>query len=260
MRFTPLVLVLSLSLAPALPVHAAPMLLNEYNAVNADGFLGGSSPDPYFGFVMGNGGDWFEMVVITDRLDIRGWQLDLAEGAPPVFDETLTFSQALVWSDLRSGTIITVSEDVLDDASYDPLAGDWWINANASDTGTGLLISASNFSTNNTNWQLTIRDSLGAVVFGPAGEGIFPVSGIGGDEVFKLETDPSDAITPTAPEYNDGSSSTFGAPNRWEANTLEQDFSALRSVVPEPASGLSLAVAACALIAARRLSRGRSTE
>ena len=55
-----------------------------------------------------------------------------------------------IWSDLRSGTIITVAEDLADDASYDPSAGNWWINVRAA-----------------------------AVVFGSAGEGINPVSDVG---------------------------------------------------------------------------------
>jgi hypothetical protein len=53
------------------------------------------------------------------------------------------------------------------------------------------------------------------------------VSGIGADEVFKLEQDPGPFITPLA-IYNDGSSSTFGAPNRYAAGTIEQDFGMLR--------------------------------
>ncbi|HTO08298.1 MAG TPA: hypothetical protein VMR86_14725 [Myxococcota bacterium] len=227
----------------ALRADAAALILNEYNAVNDDGFLKDGAADPYFGRVLGNGGDWFELVVITDHLDVRGWSLDTAEGSPVTPDETLTLSQSALWSDLRSGTIITISELVPDDVSYDPAHGDWWINAQAADAASGALVTASNFKVTNQNWQLTIRDALGNVVFGPAGEGISPVSGIGGDEIWKLEANPSAAITPLSSSYKDGSSSTFGAPNRFNAGQDVQDFSALRSVVPEPALLAWLALA-----------------
>jgi hypothetical protein len=122
-----------------------------------------------------------------------------------------------------------VSEDLADDVSYDPWSGDWWINVQAASVGSGTYITASDFEVSNETWQLTIRDSSGQVVFGPVGEGIQPVSGIGSDEVFKLESDPSRYIHPHS-NYNDGSSSTFGAANVYAAGTLVQDFSVLRTL------------------------------
>ena len=63
------------------------IILNEYNAVGNSDFLnsgnasvdsdGGRASDSYFGRIMGNGGDWFELVVITDHLDMRNWKLDI---------------------------------------------------------------------------------------------------------------------------------------------------------------------------------------
>ena len=55
--------------------RAAELILNEYNAVSSTNMLENSGSDTFFGQVLGNGGDWFELVVIRDRLDIRGWQL-----------------------------------------------------------------------------------------------------------------------------------------------------------------------------------------
>jgi PEP-CTERM motif-containing protein len=242
---------LAVTLGLSLRAEGAALLLNEYNAVDDTGFLKDNAADPYFGRVLGNGGDWFELVVISDHLDVRGWSLSTSEGNPVVPDQTLTLSQSSLWSDLRSGTIITVSELVPDDTSYDPIHGDWWINVQAADAASGLFITASNFKVTNQNWQLTIRDQNGAVVFGPAGEGISPVSGIGGDEIWKLEANPSAAVTPQSTSYKDGSSSTFGAPNRFNAGADVQDFSQLRSVVPEPGA-LALVLAALAGIAVRR--------
>jgi len=212
----------------------ADIILNEYNAVDPTSFLGdgdsaadakgGRASDSYFGRVEGNGGDWFEVVVIKDHLDMRRWKLDIYENKK--LDKTLNLTDNAIWSDLRSGTIITVSEAVPSDISYDPAAGDWWINVQANDQGDGLYIDKSSFKVSSRNWQLTIRNAAGAVVFGPAGEGVSPLSGISGTNVFKLKGDPSASITPDSNDYSDASDfSTFGAPNRWGA----QDFNDLRT-------------------------------
>jgi len=214
---------------------AADVILNEYNAVGDASLLEGSGEDAYWGRREANGGDWFELVVITDHLDLRGWDLVLTNATgDPVNEETfvLTLTNDLLWSDLRSGTILTVSEDLANNVDdYLPELGRWWINVKAAESTLGTYITASNFKVSNSDWQLTILDELDQVVFGPAGEGIQPPSGVGNDEVCKLEAHPSAAITPTA-NYNDGSSSTFGSPNQWNGGADEQDFAALRSVVP----------------------------
>ncbi|MCP3980221.1 MAG: hypothetical protein GY716_13025 [bacterium] len=200
-------------------VSRAPMFLNEYNAVGDQEFLKNSNADTYWGRVQGNGGDWFEVVVATDHLDIRSWRFEITNntGSPQETFASLQFSTSSLWADLRAGTILTVAEELPTDTSYFPPAGDWWINV-----GTTIEVS-------NNNWQLTIRDNLGKVVFGPAGEGVVPDSGIGDDEVFKLEEDPTPFITPFD-SYNDGTSSTFGSPNLYSSSTLLQDFTALRQV------------------------------
>lgn len=211
--------------------RAADVILNEYNAVGDSNFLQGTGSDSYWGRILGNGGDWFEMAVITDHLDMRGWQLVISDGTGAL-PQTLTLTNHAIWSDLRSGTIITVSEDLGNNASdYIPVLGKWWLNVRASDLSDGTYITAANFRANNTNWQLTIKDSMGATVFGPAGEGVMPASGVGSDEVCKLQADPSAAITPLSP-YSDGATSTFGSPNSWSGGANMQSFAALRSVVP----------------------------
>jgi len=145
-------------------IFAADVILSEYNAVDETEFLnggvasadldGGRASDSYFGRVQGNGGDWFELVVITDHLDMR-------------------------------------------------------------------------------KWQLRIRNSGGTIIFGPAGEGISPASGVSDIEIFRLEANPSASITPASADYDDGKElSTFGSPNRWGL----QDFSQLRSVAIEPST------------------------
>ncbi|TFH25624.1 MAG: lamin tail domain-containing protein [Myxococcales bacterium] len=223
---------------------AADVILNEYNAVDSSGFLGGAGSDVFWQQRAGNGDDWFELVVITDALDMRGWEIVVVNdaGEPTQESWSLTLSNHDVWFNLRSGTIITFSELLSNNADdYEPLVGSWWLNVKAAAGGSGTYVSVSciapaclpadaNWKVSNNNSQITIKDDLGSVVFGPAGEGIQPTAGIGSTEIFKLEEDPTAAITPTS-GYNDGTSSTFGAPNVFSAGTQQQNFSTLRSVV-----------------------------
>jgi len=222
-------------------VFGADIILNEYNAVSNTLFLnggnasadsdGGRASDSYFGRVQGNGGDWFELVVITDHLDVRNWTLDIYDSN--VLAKTLTLTNHIIWSDLRSGTIITVSEDLQSDISYNPAAGDWWINVQANNAADGLYITKSNFVVSNSNWQLRITDAGGNIKFGPAGEGVSPASGIGDTEIFRLEATPDIFTGPNSIDYDSGAKlSTFGAANQWGS----QDLHLLRSVVAEPST------------------------
>jgi hypothetical protein len=230
-------------LAPATVTLAAPIILNEYNAVSAAKFLnggdagmdsdGGMAADSWLGRVQGNGGDWFELVVIEDGLDLRGYQLEIMDDGAVVPDTTLVLSQDPLFASLRAGTILTIAEDQPSDVSYDPDGGDWWIQLQATAGGDDRYISQEAFAVNNDDWQLRIRDASGLLVFGPGGEGVSPPGGIGSDEVFRLEEDPSSAITPTSACYDDGSrSSSFGAPNSWSDPTKTQRFEALRAGLP----------------------------
>lgn len=113
-----------------------------------DGVVGS---DSCFGQIDGNGGDWIKLVVVEDHLDLRGWALQWLEdnekgngqtSAAGVWDLSrvsggqaqgiITFSNDLFWSDLRAGTILTISEkdsvDLSTDTSFDPATGDWWIH------------------------------------------------------------------------------------------------------------------------------------
>lgn len=225
--------ILLLGIVPACVAGAADVILNEYNAVGDNDRLEDDASDPFWGRVDGNGGDWFETVIITDHLDMRGWSFWVVNDTDGPDEElfVLTLTDDSVWSDVRRGTILTVSEDLRNNTDeYDPLVGNWWLNVKASDDSDGRYITARNFKVSNNNWQLTIRNQANQVVFGPAGEPI-SAEGIGNSEVFKLEEDPSASITPTS-NYNDGSSSTFGLPNIWNGGANEQDFSALRDVIP----------------------------
>jgi hypothetical protein len=208
----------------------ASMFLNEYNAVKSTSTLKSPGTDSYFGLVMGNGGDWMEFVVTQD-LDIRGWSVVTTQAGAA--DATIVLPSTAAFASLKSGTIFTIAEDVATDMSFNPGTNDWWVNYQAS---------FSFVDATNDNFQVWIYNSADDLIFGPAGEGVYPLSGVGGDEVFKLETNPSASITNDSIYYKDGTSSTFGAPNLWSAGAITQDFSLLRNIdpVPEPSSILAL--------------------
>jgi hypothetical protein len=232
MRQLTVVLLSALTLlATARPLWAAALILNEYNGVAPGNLLDNDNSDVFFGRVEGNGGDWFELVVVADHLDIRGWQVIVDDdGGASV--ATLTFSNNALLSDLRAGTIITVAEQVADDPSYDPANNDWWINLQAGPTGSGTYISATDFEVSNNDTKIEIRTGDGLPIFGPAGESISGV-GVNSHEVFKLESAPSAVIGPRGDGYQDGTSSTFGAPNIYGGGTQMQDFSKLRTGQPD---------------------------
>jgi len=81
-----------------------------------------------FGRIQGNGGDWIELVVTEDFTDITGWTLywenddtDTSGNDAPIGDDIIgshpgergfiRFSNDPVWTNLRAGTLITISED-----------------------------------------------------------------------------------------------------------------------------------------------------
>ncbi len=254
---------LLLSIGAAETAIAAPLVLNEFNAVSSSNYLNGGTAttdgdgnsidppaDPLLGRIAGNGGDWFELVVVGDHVDIRGWALDICDDGS--CGDTLTFSNDAVWSDLRAGTILTIAEDQATDLSFSPGGpggpgdGDWWMNVQATNGGPGTYISASNFPVSNRDWNLTIRDDQGAVVFGPMGEHIPqdavagclpPQDNVNSGETFRLEMSPSAIVDPcrlSANDWEDGVLSTFGAPNVWNGGAAVQNFAYLRGLIAFP--------------------------
>ena len=226
------------------PAFAAPLIVNEYNGVREDKPLKNGGSDPFLGTppgtpVNGNGSlgapvgeqnDWLELVVVADGLDIRGWSLQLIDDGNAA--QTVSFTGDALWANLAAGTIIVLFE--ADDIPEDTDASDFRlalrVNGNGSTAATYLTPQA-DVDISNRDFEVTILDDRGRAIFGPTGEVIIG-GGIGSDEVFKLEVDPSALVTEADLGYNDGTSSTFGAPNVFNAGTQVQDFSALQGGTP----------------------------
>ena len=219
------------------------LIINEYNAVGPEKFLE-EGHDPAFGNapVLGNGGDWLELVVVEDHLDISGWRINWENLDPDA--GSLTFTNAWSSIDLRAGTIITIRRDggsSVTDASYNPCgAGDWNIAIDANDT-TYVTQSGHAFKTDNDGWIAQIRDNNNVLVQDWVGEQgltdpdvIWAGSGINSEEVGKLEANPSSAAADpsTNPNYQDGNCSSYGQPNCWNNGLGVQDFDGLRTCAP----------------------------
>jgi hypothetical protein len=261
--------------------HSPSVILNEYNAVasdeffnggdlSADGDLGAASADQYFGRVPGNGGNWFELVVTGDggasTVDLRGWTIEIGTSSGGEFrtSEILQLSQSDEWAAVPAGTILTFIEKNSANGGLDTglrlrdnltSTGEAWSNIWLGDPD--LLVytdEATNGYTldggtvegigiNQNSTQFLIRNALNQAVFGPAGEGIAPQSGVSSTETFRLQSNPSPAVLPLTesingnPGYSAASAdSTFGQPNRWQDafnNQVVQTFSAY-IVTPTP--------------------------
>ncbi len=176
---------------------------------------------------------------------MRNWSMTW-ESVESGASGTVVLSNDPFWSDIRSGAILTFIEWTstqggLDtDTSFDPGAGDRWININTFDT-TYVSMTTSNlkghtsgqFDVDADDWRLTIEDKLETPVFGPAGEGsiFYYQDQVSNENIFRLEESPSFRTTPLGP-YDDGASwSSFGAGNQWtlcpSGDIQQQDFSAL---------------------------------
>lgn len=246
----------------------APVILNEYNAVApANQLGGGAGSDTFFGAITGNGGDWFELVVTGDgtpgsTVDLRGYKLQIHSAGGT---ETLVLSQDPYWAGVLAGTILTFIEDNtaaggLDTeihrvSAHHTLGFSWsniwihdpvFIDQAASDFGDGIVI-------DHTDTQFTIRDAANEIVYGPCGEGIASqdtnadgvpdtLVGVSSTEVLKLEQDPVTDLgggqlvfpDPFFGAYNDGTSSSFGAPNLWSAGASSQSFEIFKTPANTP--------------------------
>lgn len=245
-------------------LHPSPtVVLNEYNAVEPDRYLNGgtaaadedgapASTDSHFGRIVGNGGNWFELAVVGDdtpgTINLTDWTIEVGKIAPSgkfVASTTIVLSDAATWSSISHGTLLTFIERNSIAGGLDTevnrvnkIATDGyaWTNIHL---GTPGFITGSNLDDiriNSSNTAFILKDSAGAIIFGPAGEGVAPLDGVGSSEILELENDASSKVSPvddaseTILGYDDGSSgSTFGSPNLFSPLGSEvdqaQDFS-----------------------------------
>jgi len=234
------------------PTDTPGIVLNEYNGVPGSSELAGGA-DVTFGPVLGNGGDWYEFLVVEDQLDLRGWTIELwdrdRDDDLGEYAATLTFSSDDMLSKLPAGMLITISEDLPDDFGFSRGNEDWHINLQANDLGQGTMFSAQeNFNSSRSDQHVVIRDAGGNLRSPLVGE-TEPwdkfIGGVGSGEVMNLCANPNATthVDPVA-DYRDNSvTSTFGLPNQCVHPDLvdptvltnfDQDLSALRSNAAVP--------------------------
>lgn len=195
-----------------------PLVLNEYNAVADDRELLAGSP-------LGNGGDWFEFVVVEDNLDLRGFSIEL-------FDQkgtddqlrlasTVTFGDDIRLARAPAGTIITIGEELADDLNFDAVS-DWHIHFQVTNEGTGTFFDAASvgavFNSTRSGQMVLIKDAAGVIVTPLSGETEAwdeAGGGVSGAEVMSLCVSPTNAMTlnPITDYSDNGSVSSFGEPN-----------------------------------------------
>lgn len=202
-----------------------PVVLNEYNAVKSSEFLADDGIDSTLGRVVGNGGDWIELLVTADGTDLRGWSVELwdRENGPLENSDTIVFADNAVLSDLAAGTLITIGETVVEDLTYSHLERDWTLTARSATGFASALVTADagNFDSNRHDFRIRLRDAAGVSrspfmgetdqwrSFGNAGGG----ENVGGDEVFARCDSPSALTDPVDGDSRDVTTSTQGLPN-----------------------------------------------
>ena len=211
------------------------VLLNEYDAVGKNKKLKNDGNDTYFGKIKGNGKSWVEFVILKDKTDLRKAIVKIVRNSgKKIFRAELPNIEVL--SNLRSGTILTISNKVATNLSYDPFNNcnpDWNINININD----LNILEGKFKTNHKDMIISMVSGKGDVTILPdSGEGITGES-VDKREVYKLKKEPSLSVTPTDSSYGDDNNgqavSTFGSPNQWRDSSgslINQDFTNLRLI------------------------------
>lgn len=214
---------------------SSPVRLNELNYVDNSGAWAGN--DEAFPDSDDNGGDWFELLVLDDDADLRGWSVDLWDRDRTTGRykqvESFTFADDQRLASLPAGLLVTVSEDVVEDAEFDR-RDDWHINATASSELAGELLAEagrSNFDTSAEGLQLVVRAPDGT----PAG----PLVGLSQSWIDRNGVLAFDGVVTTCVNSEisrpavdfvaETATSTFGAPNR--CGVTDQDLSALRVVV-----------------------------
>lgn len=219
-----------------------PIVMNEYNAVAEDSEL-------IAGSALGNGGDWYEFVVVQDGLDLRGYSFELYDLKGP--DDQLRLASIVRFGNddrlaqAPAGTILTVSQENPDDLDFDGDT-DWHINFQITNDANGAFFVPASpgwiFNSTRTNQTVLIKDASGVVVTPLAGESEAwdeANGGVNESEVMSLCIDPTPGMSldPVTAYRDNGLDSSFGEPNTCiypdpndqnSTITFVQDLSALR--------------------------------
>ena len=155
----------------AAPAQGPRLVLNEYNAVGDEAeLLGGDG-------TVGNGGDWFEFLVVQDRLDLRGWTLELwdrkGDGDQLRQAASLTFNDNPALRAIPAGTLVVIGEEVENDFSFDAV-DDWTIHLRVTNTANGAFFQPPDegevFNSTRVDSMVVIRDASGELAAPLAGE------------------------------------------------------------------------------------------
>ena len=251
---------------------SSPLILNEFNGVEPNNFLGGGDAtmgmesDAFFGRVEGNGGPWFELVAVgsdaSGSLDLRGWTVEISEvdsvTQAITTGATVTFSSSSFWQTVQTGSILAFAQGAGFQTQLnreDRSGTDGWIShhisladsAQVSLSLVGTTMTLAEVLGNN-NTVFTIKNAAGTVVAGPVGEGIGGVSNVSNNDILELRAEPRSSITAFSDRtaildgYADsGSGSTFGLPNSFTPRSAGpmgksrlQDFSVFAGSAVSP--------------------------
>ena len=228
------------------------VVLNEYNAVGPTSLHASLAGDLRLGRIEGNGGDWFELVVVGagfgSTVDMRGWQIDVSQVTGGVrLADTITLSQNSFWAAVPAGAIITFTENNSAEGGYDTALNadnrlstakySWsniWLGDSAlissvsGDSTSGISVTTTGIAINSDDTQIAVRNASGSYEFGPAGEGTWRYPEINSTSCFYLAADPGSGIYPGQLQADARYSalyfgkdpvvpSTFGLPNIGEA-------------------------------------------
>jgi len=204
----------------------ARMVLNEYNAVgDEDELLGGDG-------TVGNGGDWFEFLIVEDQLDIRGWTIELwdRKGRADQLRKAaeLTFNDHPSLRSLAAGTLMVIGEEVENDFSFNAV-DDWTIELNVTNSANGAYFEPPEpdevFNSTRVDSMVLIRDDAGIVgpLVGETDAWDSANGGVNEQEVMNLCANPTTAahVDPVADYRDNALISTRGAPNMCRYSELQ---------------------------------------
>jgi hypothetical protein len=263
-------LVLVILLVLTVVGQSASVIVNEYNAVGSEKYLetdtyeGSTKADVRMGRIVGNGGDWIELVVVEDHADLRNyqirwWELDSSVQYPSNLEAIwatsidkigynqgiITFKDIPFWSNLRKGTIITLCEEKTIIAENGSIVvnghkvetnlvpgsqGDWWINIWTADPAE-LYVHTETQKLGDLDGNFSVgNDDWEVNIFDGTTVIFGPIGemyeGFGSNINSReiAKLQADPSSSSTVNDFSDGTSSTFSLPNVWHNADTGEDF------------------------------------